>query len=676
VAIFTSSQIYGDLNVSSTIGCKDLYIDRLGSSESNGLFIGNVATDSYLKLNQCGVTVSVTAYTANYIAALINPNNGNQYTIIGAGLNDATNKYGHLKIGTSGASDAGRYAIIQYDDNDNTTGELHLKRPSSTGAIKIIVGGNTGITITENQIILCGGTDGITMATALEAIKISSDGTVAVKTDFVADSNISVSGSIGVGFSTGATSANARVYFGTNSDYIQYDKTAEDLVGALQTTKMINPLNADLTPAEVLFSKDGFMGPQIGWQPEFFDDFSWDSRSEYIFTGAQDAGYPAIQILPSTMQIRGTSTVALPGEYIGIGTEFPLKTQISTARNRYFVMRYRNKSSTLDTPYANGYVEFTTNTGPTWTADQRILFILNTATTRQWYELWIDMYSNTNWSSASTTQYLTGLRVHVDDPLNGAGGENPTLGIDYWGIGHRGYESKFSSSDMYYWGDIQIVGDLSVSGNVNSTAISANTITATTITYPSGIWRKYDLSAGAGLGGTYSSTQAPVMSFGTSFQYAYIICAMVNSGATPAATEYCQAWWHVPDNWVTGTPITFDYRLGVSTNGVAEVRYMDIHWSANTKTFNPESDITNALGREYSTDRILQWVTSGVGVYSQTFRLLTGMTLTTDGTMSGGAIKCGDQIALKWYHQRSILSGAAATTARAMNLRIKYLAED
>jgi len=256
------TKVFGDLGVSDSISSKNVYIDRLGTDESVGLIIGNIADDKFVHLLTTGVTINIRTSTVPYVAAFTNYSGANQFSIFGAGLNDG--HYGHMKIGTSGSVLGSRYGLMQYDDGNQTSGVLKIKNTASSPKIELIAGTNTGITITDGEVIVnaAGGT--LLLGTSADAISIAQDGTIALKTNTVANANVSISGTVGVGMAVGATASDTRVYFGSNLNYIQYDATADDGGGALQINKKINPLKADLTPTETMIGQDGYEGPQIG----------------------------------------------------------------------------------------------------------------------------------------------------------------------------------------------------------------------------------------------------------------------------------------------------------------------------------------------------------------------------------------------------------------------------
>lgn len=694
------TKIYGDLGVSDSISSKNVYIDRLGSDDSIGLLVGSIANEKFIHLLTTGVTINLRSSTAQAVAAFTNYSGENHYSIFGAGLNDG--HYGHIKIGTSGATIGSRHGLIQYDDGDQTSGILRIKNRSATPKIELIAGANTGITITDDEVIVnAAGT--MIFGTSTDAISIAQDGTIALKTDAVADANISVSGTIGVGMATGSTAAGTRVYFGSTANYVQFDGAADGGAGALQINKKLNPLKADLSATETYIGEDGYEGPQIGWTPFWFDDFNNDTISEYTITGSYAATYPNINTGTGNLQIlQNTTPPGIPGTYTGNGLYFPLKNPSTTLlanKMRYFTMRYRDKTAPGSISYTGGYLAWKKSTDAGWSAANRHNFTIQSGGSKAWYYMWLDMADDgENWTGTTSSVYISDLMIHLNDPVNAAGGNSAQISIDYWGLGHRGFEQRFSSSNMYHWGDVEVEGDLIVDGSakfdvisatsiittgssivttkVTTDTLTATTISASTVAYPNGKLQCEYLNAGGSLWSTYTANKPPVMSFGAGYQYGYMYATITPSGSTPIATGFGETIWHVPHNWKTGTSISFDYGFGISSSSVP-LGYLDIYWSASTHSFNKDEDEDNYLGREYSTSRFKSWSILATTVYTQTFRTIENIELSSDGMMSGSPIYTGDQISMRWYHkQTAIESATTATMARMMYIRMKYLVND
>lgn len=489
MAKLSNTQVYGHLGVANTITCQNLYIDRLGSALTNGLNIGDISSDSFVSIATSGLSISLDNAGASYVSSFFNRSGNVQYSMFGAGTN-SDGYSGHVAIGTEGSAVGDRYGIIRYSDANQTSGQLIIENTSTvtspyTAATKIIVGTNTAITITEEKTIICGGTEGISynLASVADPIfEVASDGTMSFNKIVTFQDTTVAQGPLAIGFATGATPSTSRLYFNDGNKFMQYDPDAEDGAGALQYTDSIAMLFTPTTQAEVTMSTDGFLGPQIGWVPAWFDDFNNDHLSEYTLSGSYDTGYPNVSTERGTLRIQQADfewPVGYTG-YSGNALYFPLKLQsefLHGNKHRYFVMRYLNRTVSGDEPFKTGYIAWKKNTDAGWSATNRYSFELVTAATKSWYWLWLDMYdAGSAWSGGTSSSYVTDLMIHLDDPVSGAGGNTANISVDYWGFGHRGFESRFNSSDVYFWSDAAIEGSLAVTGDTTMDMLTADTM--------------------------------------------------------------------------------------------------------------------------------------------------------------------------------------------------------
>lgn len=486
MAKLSNTSVYGNLGVANTISCLNLYVDRLGSAVTNGINIGDIDNTEnlgYLSMVVSGCEINVNNQTNQEFVRFRNHSGSTyQYLTIGPHTDN-----GYMEIGTQSLTDAATLGNIYFNGTDSDVGTLFIGAKHNTlPAITFELDTNGSkiwpIYITEDTIkisaatslILCGGTAGMTYSNpdGSPALTINGDGTVVIPNETTINSNIISCGSTMVGYGMDSPSFE-RLYFGGVSTYFQHDSSAEDATGAIQSSQSFSVFDpsSSVNP-ETLISADGYRGPQIGWQPMFFDDFNNDHISEYTYTG--DVSSFSYNGTNGTAQIT-KATAHLPGSYTGCAVFLPLKKTINTDKIRYFTMRYRNRTGVSAEPFASGFVQWKYDGDVSWSDTHKMTFTLSTATTRQFYNLWLDLSESDYWTDGET---VSDFRVHFDDPEDGAALTAAVIGIDYWGIGHRGFESNFTSTDMYFWSDVEIAsgGTLSVSGDTSLETLSANTI--------------------------------------------------------------------------------------------------------------------------------------------------------------------------------------------------------
>ena len=310
----------------------------------------------------------------------------------------------------------------------------------------------------------------------------------------------------------------------------------------------------------------------------------------------------------------------IPGAEPKTQLEFPLKNTIAGNNSRYFAIRHSNIT---DIHFTAGTIYWKTNPGDAWDIAKSKEFEFKsptTAATRVWDETWVDL-GDTSWSGSD----VTNLMLEIEDPMPTGGSDSiVTMNIDYWGIGHRGFESRFTSSDAYFWNDLTVFdGDVTVASGITADTVTIANTTTKTIqnTYArrtNGNGWSYDATWGRGL-------------YVAMYKNAWVCNHII-----------------VPDDYVAGTQITADY-------------YFTTAWDAG----NNYGDYNIKLDHEISLDHYgtgstgdsYQNTVTGTSTFDdfpiQRYKqhINDGIAITdANGEIDGQAVQPGDSITcLSWW---------------------------
>jgi len=481
MAKLSNTSVYGDLNVSNTIWCKDLYIDRGGVLSSTFFSIGDVSSSLYFKVTSSQIQIRSTETSA--MMELYNTNDSNGGLSVGY---DATNEI-TMRV-DDGSSDpegviefgsdvgVGKFLI----NNSSTSSKRHIAFDLAGSNIMTISGdGVSFIAADVGSALKVGDVDGTGTSLTIDLV----DGKL-TSSVIEAEGTISATNSITTGSGTGTTTEDTRYYFGSGSSYIQRNVSNDDSIPVIGISENVNFLRFGSETEAGVSSDHGYFGPQMGWQPAWIDDFNYDTTSEYdrnnLDVFSHTSGYLVIEKndTPSSPPVGPITAMT----YV----DLPLRKTLSASRGgvRYFVVRSLADSLSADETYFTGgtvYWRTSSQTGFTDSAQsgQNVSFNFAhpalTASTRSFYETWIDLNG-----SEETLSEIDGIRITFDNPdglfYSAQTSACRTL-IDYWGVGHRGYESTYSSSDYYNSGELfELEGDLQVSGDTSVSAMTASTV--------------------------------------------------------------------------------------------------------------------------------------------------------------------------------------------------------
>lgn len=479
MAKLSNTQIYGNLNVSDTIYCKDLYVDKAGLASGVYFSIGDIASTKYFKVTSTLLEInsSLTSPIGTFYSTHATPDG----VLIGY---DANNNIAMTV--DNGSTDPN--GMIEFNSNAGS-GELTINNAStvSTRSIAMQLNGTTFLTVSGDGVTLqavdpgaalkIGDVDGTGNSLSI----LLSDGKL-LSNSIEANGTVTITGSATVGSVSGATSADTRYYFGTGSSYIQRDPSNYDGVPMIGISESLAFLNNDSELHTYVDPKHGFSGPQIGWQPRWFDDFSTDSSSNYTLTSMTMVfnTYGTITLEKFMGPVISGSSI-IPS--IEITPEKVIQTSLGS--NRYFVIRSKNRSS--GETFSSGTIYWMTTSDTAYTSNQSVDFILahpslTSSNTRTFYETWVDLHSAGDAYWVDLSNPINKFKFEFNNPEGT--GTTPqvsamTMIFDYWGVGHRGFESVYSSSDYYNAGSkVEVAGDLHVSGNTTLSAVSATTIYA------------------------------------------------------------------------------------------------------------------------------------------------------------------------------------------------------
>ena len=257
--------------------------------------------------------------------------------------------------------------------------------------------------------------------------------------------------------------------------------------------------------------------------------------------------------------------------------------------------------------------------------------------------------SDTVWRGSTP---ITNLMMEIEDPLpTGASTSDIIMNIDYWGIGHRGYESRFTSSDAYFWNDLtEFEGNVNVSGVVTVDSIVLSSATTKT------------------LNNTYIRRQAGNGWSHDSSNLGYV--ALLKD-------QWVLNHFIVPDDYIEGTQILLDHYFlppwdagtPVGTYNV-KFRFKTILEKVSEDTFGTENYSWNNEEMETEYD--------DYPVRKQTHMRHSGVLVTdSDGEVNGKVVEPGDSVFVYVYVESATTNDYFATHSQSFKHKrqlIKYQA--
>jgi hypothetical protein len=493
MAKLSNTTVYGDLNVSDKIYCDHIYVDSAGDYNGNvTVTIGDQASNQYSYITDRSLMLHSVNQNNNSPALQVYNQKCNdvlqarigarldQYLELGVSYNSTTSKTtGELTL-------LGTYETYYPPSGQfNITNDVELDPAElDTRAIDLCIGDVSIMTVytggvTVNQYESTAG-----KFTVTGSLTADPSTNILYVDNFESATFGTFRGPIGIGYAnpTGTTEA-TRLYMGDSTTYMHYNSESMDSGGTFEMNRPVGVLDAEGLLGDGVIDKQGFYGPQIGFEPYWFDDFNLDHSSEYNYSGFQEFRVNHSSTTPGRLEIQKQNVSHhIPGfGYLITGAsvyqiELPIKNSFNTGIGgaKYFTMRYRSKSADK---FFEGFTVYWSNDATYSEINSQhfdMEYPMTTGVTyRDFYEQWCDLsLAESAWTDFGE---VTNLKLIFDNPDYGEEVGDSTTGsaltfIDYLGVGHRGYETRFTSSDAYFWNDLtEFAGNISVGGDISGT---------------------------------------------------------------------------------------------------------------------------------------------------------------------------------------------------------------